>query len=57
MHYSIYKLAIHLTSEQLQHDLEAQKIKLMLHMIYQKYMDSVLEKADEFSENKDAILR
>ena len=26
-------------------------------MVFQKYMDRVLETADEFSENKDAILR
>ena len=26
-------------------------------MVFQKYMDRVLERADEFSENKDAILR
>lgn len=44
-------------AKQLQHDLEAQKIKLTKHMVFQKYMDKVLERADEFSENKDAILR
>lgn len=43
--------------EQLQNDLETQKIKLTKHMVFQKYMDRVLEKADEFSENKDAIAR
>lgn len=44
-------------AKQLQRDLEAQKNKLTLHMVFQKYMDRVLERADEFSENKDAILR
>jgi len=44
-------------AKQLQTDLSKQQLKLTKHMVFQKYMDRVLEKADEFSENRDAISR